>query len=58
MTRIEKGESVEGTSLSGALLRERDTDNTCSSLLRREPVKKHNDLYTSDLLPVPVIGQT
>lgn len=58
MTRIEKGDSMERTSLSGTLLRERDIDNPHSTLLRREPVKKHIDLYTSDLLPMPAIGQT
>lgn len=58
MTRIEKGDSMEKTSLSGTLLRERDIDNPRSTLLRREPVKKHIDLYTSDLLPMPPIGQT
>ena len=58
MTRIEKGDSMERTSLSGTLLRERDIDNPHSTLLRREPVKKHIDLYTSDLLPMPAIGQS
>lgn len=58
MTRIEKGNSMEKTSLSGTLLRERDMDNLRSTLLRREAVKKHIDLYTSDLLLMPTIGQS
>lgn len=49
---------MEKTSLSGTLLRERDMDNLRSTLLRREAVKKHIDLYTSDLLLMPTIGQS